>query len=342
MRAAVFHEFGGPEVLRIESVDMPPPGPGEVLIEVRNAALNHLDVWVRRGLPMQITMPHIGGSDIAGVVHATGPGVEGWERGARVVVDPSVSCGRCEWCQRGEPNLCDHYAIIGEHTQGGFAEYVVVPAANLFRVPDEVDFATAAAAPLAFLTAWRGIRTRGRLRAGETVLVTGGSGGVASAAIQIAKHLGAIVHAVTTAEHVERVQALGADHVYDRTVADFSRELAQRTNTRGVDLVFDSVGEATWKQNTRSLAKLGRIVVYGATTGPHVQLDLRHVFWKQLEVIGTTMATPEEFREVMQLVFSGKLEPVVDVVLPLEQIREAHERIEMGKQFGKIIIEVSR
>jgi len=342
MRAAVFHEFGGPEVLRIESVETPKPGPGEVLIEVRNSALNHLDVWVRRGLPIETTMPHIGGSDIAGVVRELGPGVDGWEPGARVVIDPSISCGHCEWCRRGEPNLCDHYAIIGEHLQGGLAEYAVVPAANLFRIPDSIDFATAAAAPLAFLTAWRGIRTRGRLRPGEAVLVTGGSGGVASAAIQIAKHIGAEVHAVTTTDHLERVRALGADHVYDRATSDYSRELWQRTNKRGVDLVFDSVGEAAWKQNTRCLAKLGRIVIYGATTGPRVELDLRHVFWKQLEVIGTTMATPEEFREVMGLVFSGKLKPVVDVVLPLEQIREAHERIEAGRQFGKVVIEVSR
>src|SRR5687767_8928503 len=194
MRAAVFHEFGGPDVVRIEDVPRPSPGAGEVLLEVRAAALNHLDLWVRRGLPIETTMPHIGGSDVAGIIAEVAGDVSDAQIGERVVVDPSLSCGECEWCRRGEHSVCTRYRILGEHTQGGFAEYVAVPSTNLYRIPESFDFVTAAAAPLAFLTAWRALATRARLRAGEGVLITGASGGVATAAIQIARHLGARVY----------------------------------------------------------------------------------------------------------------------------------------------------
>jgi NADPH:quinone reductase-like Zn-dependent oxidoreductase len=338
MRAAVFHETGGPDVLRIEDVPRPVPGAGEVLIEVRASALNHLDLWVRRGLPIETTMPHIGGSDVAGIVTELGADVDPAWLDARVVVDPSLSCGRCEWCARGEHSACTDYHILGEHTQGGFAEYVTVAAANLYRIPEQVDFTVAAAAPLAFLTAWRALKTRARWQPGETVLVTGASGGVASAAVQIAHYLGARVFAVTTAENVERVRALGAEVVYDRAQVDYARELWRATDKRGVDVILDSVGQATWQSNLRSLARLGRLVVYGATTGPMAQSDLRLIFWKQLEIIGSTMSTHAEFRTVMDLVFTGKLKPVVDTILPLSEIRAAHERLENGQQFGKIVI----
>lgn len=329
MKAAVFDEFGGPEVLRIENVPKPVAGAGEVLIRVRAASLNHLDLWVRRGIPIETTMPHIGGSDIAGEVEDTG---------TRVVVNPSVSCGECEFCRRGDDVLCARYRIIGEHLNGGFAEYVAVPAANLLEIPHGMSFEQAAAAPLVFLTAWRGLVTRGRLGAGERVLITGASGGVASAAVQIAKHVGARVHAVTTTDNVERVRALGADVVYDLTTQDYAKQLWADTGKRGVDVVFDSVGEAQWAQNVRSLARGGRLVVYGATTGYKAELDLRVVFWKQIEVIGTTMANRTEFETVMKLVFAGRLRPVIDRVFALDDIREAHERLEEGAQFGKIVI----
>jgi NADPH:quinone reductase-like Zn-dependent oxidoreductase len=339
MKAAIFSEFGGPEQVRIADVPMPEPGPGEVRLRVVASALNHLDLWVRRGLPIEVTMPHIGGSDVAGVVDEAGPGVAGLEPGARVVVDPSLSCGECEWCRLGEQPLCDHYRILGEHTQGGFAEYVVVPARNVYPVPDGYAMEAAAAAPLVFLTAWRGLMTRGRLAAGESVLVTGASGGVATAAVQVAKHAGARVYAVTTGEHVERVRALGADVVYDREQVDYAKETWKDTGKRGVDLVFDSVGEATWRQNVRAAARLGRIVVYGATTGPKLETDGRVLFWKQLDIMGTTMSNRREFEAVMALVFAGKLRPVVDVVLPLDEARAAHERLEAGRQFGKIVLQ---
>lgn len=340
MKAAIFHEYGGPEVVRIEQVERPEPGPGEVRVRVRAAALNHLDVWVRRGLPIETTMPHIGGSDIAGEVEKLGEGVDDVELGTRVVVNPSLWCGRCEWCRAGEESLCVNYKIIGEHTQGGLAEYVVVPARNLYPIPDELEFERAAAAPLVFLTAWRGLISRAKLRAGEDVLITGASGGVSTAAIQIAKLAGARVFAVTTTENVERVRELGADVVYDRTVVDYSREVWKDTKKRGVDVILDSVGEATWTQNVRALTRNGRLVVYGATTGPTAETDLRMAFWKQIQIIGTTMSNQREFGEVMKLIVRGELEPVIDVVWPLERAREAHERLEQGEQFGKVVLEV--
>jgi NADPH:quinone reductase-like Zn-dependent oxidoreductase len=338
MKAAIFHEYGDPDVVRIEDVPMPEPGPGGVRLQVAAAALNHLDLWVRRGLPIETTMPHIGGSDIAGVVDALGPDVSGVAVEDRVVVNPSLWCGECEWCRRGEQPLCVHYRILGEHTQGGFAEYVVVPARNLLRVPPGYPLETAAAAVLSFLTAWRGLKSRARLQSGESVLVTGASGGVATAAIRLAKHLRARVYAVTTTDNVERVRALGADVVYDRGKEDFAKSVWRDTQKRGVDVVFDSVGATTWPQVVRSAARAGRIVVYGATTEPQLTTDARLLFWKQLEILGTTMSTHAEFEEVMRLVFGGAVEPVIDVVWPLERAREAHERLEGGVQFGKIVL----
>ncbi len=338
MRAAVFHEFGGPEQVRLEDVPTPEPGPGEVRLAVRAVGMNHLDVWVRRGLPVNAPMPHIGGADAAGVVDALGPGVEGIEVGARVVVNPGLSCGHCAWCLAGEQSLCESFRILGEHTQGAFAEYVVVPVGNLFPIPEEMPFEEAAAAPLAFLTAWRGLIGRGRLRAGEDVLATGASGGVATAAVQIGALAGARVFAVTSTPYVERVRALGADVVYDRERVDYSREVWQATGKRGVDVILDSVGQATWKQNVRALARGGRLVVYGATTGPTAETDLRLIFWKQVEVIGTTMSSRTEFETVMRLVVRGALHPVVDVVLPLERAADAHARLEAGAQFGNIVL----
>lgn len=234
--------------------------------------------------------------------------------------------------------MCVRYRIIGEHTQGGFAEYIAVPAVNLYPIPETFPFETAAAAPLVFQTAWRGLITRARLRAGEDVLVTGASGGVGTAAVQIAKLAGARVFAVTTTENVDRVADLGADTVYDRTEVDYSRAVWKETGKRGVDVIFDSVGAAVWESNLRALANGGRLVTYGATTGPKGETDIRRVFWKQIEVIGTTMSSRAEFEQVMRLVVRGELRPIVDVVWPLDRARDAHERLERGEQFGKIVL----
>lgn len=339
MRAAVFADFGGPEVVEIRKIPIPEPGPGEVRLKVEASAMNHLDLWVRRGLPIETPMPHIGGSDIAGVVDAVGPGAEDVRTGTRVVVDPSLSYAWYDGPGRGISFDDPPFEIIGEHTQGGFAEYTVVPAANLLEIPGDFPATLAAAAALVSVTAWRALVTRARLIPGETVLITGASGGVGTAAIQIATHAGARVFAVTSGdENARRAHELGAHVVYDRTKVDFSREVWQDTGKAGVDVVFDSVGEALWQQCLRALAVGGRLVTSGATTGARGVTEIRHVFWKQLSILGSTMGTPAEFRRVMRMVFDGSIEPVVHEVLPLDEARRAHELLEAGGVFGKLVL----
>lgn len=339
MRAAIFSEHGGPEVVRVSEIETPEPGPGEVRIGVRAASLNHLDLWARRGLPFEIPMPHVGGSDVAGVVDTVGAGVEGVATGTRVVVDPSLGYDWYRGIDRG-PSIADPpLGLLGEHSQGGLAEYCVVPASNLLEVPEHVSFERAAAAGLTFVTAWHALLGRGGLRPGEAVLITGASGGVSTAAIQIAKLSGATVYAVTSgAANVGRVKELGADVVYDRLEVDFSRELWRDTGKRGVNLVLDSVGEALWEGCLRSLGIGGRLVTYGATTGPKVASDVRVIFWKKLSILGSTMGPPEDFRRVMGLVFEGRLDPVIHAVLPLDEARAAHEMLEAGDVFGKLVV----
>lgn len=340
MKAAFIREHGEPDTLEVGELPDPEPGRDEVVVEVRAAALNHLDLWVRRGLPgLDLEFPHVGGADVAGVVEAVGSAVSRWEPGDRVAVNPGLWCGECEWCVRGEHSLCESYAILGEHISGGLAERVAVPGRNLYRVPDGYPLRKAAAVPLVFQTAWRGLISRAGLGAGETVLVTGASGGVSTAAVQIAKLVGAEVYAVTSGpENVRLVRELGADHVIDRLEEDFSEVVWNATGRRGVDVALDSVGEAVFEDCVRAMAKNGRLVTYGATTGPHAELDIRRAFWKQLQVIGTTMASRSEFERVMDLVCAGELGPVIDEVWPLERVREAHERLEAGDQFGKILL----
>lgn len=339
MRAAVFSEYGGPDVVSITDVPVPSPGPGQVRIAVKAASLNHLDLWVRRGLPIETPMPHIGGSDIAGVVDEVGPGVTDVPKGLRVVVDPSVHYDWYQGHDRGASFDEPRFSILGEHTQGGFAEYAVVPAANLLELPDEVSFPVAAASGLVFVTAWRGLMSRGGLQAGERVLITGGSGGVATAAIQIARMAGATVYVVTSGEeNMERVRALGAHVAYDRARVDFSREVWRDTEKRGVNLILDAVGEAVWPQCLKALGTCGRLVTYGATTGSRGSTELRVVFWKQLTIMGTTMGTPTEFRRVMKLIFDGRLQPVIHSVLPLDEARKAHQMLEAGDVFGKVVL----
>lgn len=339
MLAAIFSETGGPEVIGIREVPRPVPEFGEVLVRVQAAALNHLDLWVRRGLPIETTMPHIGGSDVAGVVEEVGPGVTGMDMGMRVVLNPSLWCGHCRFCIRGEESMCLEYRIIGEHTNGGFAEYVAVPAANVYPIPEWMSFADAATLPISYQTAWRAIVSRARVRLGEDVLVLGASGGTAIAAIQVARLAGARVFAVTSgAANVARVRDLGVDAVYDRTLVDWGREIYRDTGKRGVDVVVENVGEATWSRSLRALAKGGRLVTFGATTGHGAETDLRIVFWNQIEIIGTTMASRAEFEAMVRAAFQGAFTPVIDSVLPLDQVRAAHERLEQGGQFGKIML----
>ena len=340
MRAAFFRTHGGPEVLEIGEAPEPVVARGTVVVEVRAVALNHLDLWVRRGIPgLDLELPHIGGSDISGIVDEVGPEVEAWEVGDRVAVNPSLWCGFCSFCEAGEESLCRSYQILGEHVAGGTADRVRVPAANLFRLPDSLDFEAAAAAPLVYQTAWRAVSSRAGLSVGDTLLVTGGSGGVSTAAIQIGKYLGAHVIALTSGvENVRRCSELGADLVLDRLEVDLAAEIRAVTDGYGVDVIVDSVGEALWSDCLRCLRRNGRLVTYGATTGARVSLDIRHMFWNQLQVIGSTMSSRTEFEAVMRLVADGELRPAVDCVLPLDRIRAGHEALEAGEVFGKLVL----
>ncbi|HEY0037393.1 MAG TPA: alcohol dehydrogenase catalytic domain-containing protein, partial [Longimicrobium sp.] len=268
MRAAIFHENGGPEVVRIETIDRPRPAPGQVLVEVRAAALNHLDLWVRRGIPIETTMPHVGGSDVSGVIAEVGDGVDAGRVGERVVVNPSLWCGQCRDCARGEHSMCERYRIWGEHTDGGFTEFVAVDADHAYHIPDDLSFEQAAALPISYQTAWRALVSRARLKPGEDVLVIGASGGTAIAAVQIARMMGARVFAVTSgADKVSRLRELGADFVYDRLEVDWAKAVYKDTAKRGVDVVVENVGAATWAGSVRSLARGGRLVTYGGTAG---------------------------------------------------------------------------
>lgn len=340
MIAAQFHEHGDPGVIRVEEVPDPHPGPGEVRIRVRATALNHLDLWARRGLPVHIPLPHIGGSDIAGEVDALGPGVADIPLGTRVVVDPSLDYDWYGGIASGPSLPAPEFRILGEHLPGGMAEYVVAPARNLVELPASVSFETAAAASLAAVTAYRAVFSRGRVAPGERVLVTGASGGVATLAIQMARLAGARVHAVTSGpDNVERVKALGAHVVYDRLQVDAPVQVWKDTGKEGVDVVVDSVGGTQWNAWVRSLAPGGRLVCYGATTGPRVETDLRLLFWKQASLLGTTMGSPREYREAMHLVFDGKVSPLIHSILPLAEARQAHELLEAGSVFGKLVLQ---
>src|SRR5262245_35586535 len=301
MKAAVFHEFGGPERVRVEEVTTPTPGPGEVLIRVRACGLNHLDLWVLGGLPaLKTPLPLWTGCDIAGDVAALGPGVAGPPVGTRVAVNPSLSCGSCEWCVRGEDSMCVTYRILGEHTRGGLAEYAVAPAANLLPLPAHVGYKDAAAFILVNMTAWRMLVTQAALRPGEDVLILGVGGGVSSTAVQIARLCGARVFVTSSSdEKLARAKALGAAEGVNYTRDDWTKAVREWTGRRGVDVVVDSVGPATWTGSIRALASGGRLVTCGGTSGPMVETDLRIVFWKQLRIIGSTMGSRSEFQQVM-------------------------------------------
>jgi NADPH:quinone reductase-like Zn-dependent oxidoreductase len=340
MKALCFSEHGGPQVLAYGEVPDPVPGSGEVLIEVKACALNHLDIWVRRGWPgLKLQMPHCGGADVAGVIAAVGEGVREWRVGQRVVVDPGIQSEEDEFTWRGEPSMSPGYHILGEHRRGGLAEYVAVPARNLLSMPDQLEFAEAAAPLLVTLTAWRMLIERSRLRAGETVLVVGAGGGVNTMAIQIARLAGARVTVVaSTAEKAERARELGADTVIDRSQVDWGAEVLRQTGKRGVDLVVDNVGARTLNTSIRVVARGGRIVIVGNTSGPQVEIDLRYIFGKQISLIGSTMGGRKDFRAVTGLLWSGRLSPVIYATMPLSDGVRAFEMMERSDQFGKIVL----
>lgn len=342
MKAVFFHEHGGLEVLQYGEVPTPEPGPGEVLVRLRAAALNRLDIWVRNGWPgIRLTYPHILGADGAGEVAALGPGVTQWQVGQRVVINPNIGCGKCEYCLAGYDNMCRRWQLLGETRAGTYAEYVVVPEENLLALPEGVSYAEAAAAALVFQTAWHSLITRGNLRPGEHVLVVGASGGVNTASIQIAKLAGCTVYVVgSNARKLELARELGADYLIDRSqVEDWSQEVYRLTGKRGVDVVVDNVG-TTFPLSFRAARKGGRILTVGNTGGPRFEIDNRYIFGKHLSIIGSTMSTKRDFATVMGLVFAGKLRPVMDRVYPLAEARAAQERLEQGEQLGKIVLEI--
>jgi NADPH:quinone reductase-like Zn-dependent oxidoreductase len=341
MKALCFYEHGALDVLQYDDVPDPEPGPGEVLVRVRACALNHLDVWIRRGWPsLRLEMPHWTGADVAGEVAGLGEEVTGWEVGQRVVVDPGITLREDEFTRRGEHSLSPGYAVLGEHLRGGQAEYVAVPANNLMSIPDGWDFYQAAAPLLVSLTAWRMLIHRAKLRPGESVLVIGAGGGVNSMAVQIAKLTGATVYALTSTERkMERAYELGADVVLNyREDPSWSKTLYKMTDRRGVDVIVDNVGQATLTQSMRAVARGGRIVIVGNTSGPQTEIDVRYIFGKQISIIGSTMGTHQDFQDVMALVWTGKLKAVVDRVMDLSEGRMAFEAIERGEQFGKIVL----
>jgi len=340
MRAAIVREHGGPEVIRVEEIPTPEPGPGEVAVGVRACAINHLDLWVRRGIPgAGFHLPRIGGADIAGEVVALGDGVGDVAIGAAVMVSPGVSCGACERCVAGLDHLCRRYAILGEGVDGGLAERVIVPRANVVEKPTRLSWTDAAALSLPWLTAWHMLVARAELRGGETILVQAAGSGVSSAGIQIARYLGA--HVIATAgsdEKLERARAIGADETINYKTEDFVTRVRTLTKKRGVDVVLEHVGGETFERSLRCLARAGRLVTCGATTGGAASIDLRHVFFKSQSILGSTMGSKAEFRQLVRLYDRGLFTPLVDRVLPLEAIADAHAALERREVFGKVVL----
>lgn len=328
MRAVRIHEDGGPEVLVLEEVPDPAPAAGEVLVRLKASALNHLDVWIRKGMP-SVPKPRILGADGAGVVEALGDGVSGFEPGERVVLNPGIET----------PGGAVH--VIGEHADGTNAELIAVPASNVHPIPGDLSFEEAAAFPLVFETAYRMLVTRARLQEGEWVLAWGIGSGVSTAALAIAKALGARVIVTSSSDaKLERACKLGADLALNHATEDVKAAVKGATDGYGVDIVVEHVGEATWKTSLDVAAQGGRIAVCGATTGPNPPAQLHRIWWKQLSILGSTMGTREDFAGAYELIASGRARPVVDQVVPLEEIRAAHERLEAGEQLGKIVLSI--
>jgi len=340
MDAVVLHEHGGPEVLRYEPVDLPEPGPGEVRVAVKAVALNHLDLWVRRGGPaFRLDYPHRLGSDVAGVIDAVGPGVTGLEVGARTVVQPGVSCGVCAACLAGDDNLCRHYRILGENTQGGYGQFIVVPRANIAPYPGDLPFEQAAACLLTFLTAWQMMVKKAAIRPGEVVLVQGAGSGVGVAAMQIAKlHNARVIATAGTDEKLAKAREWGAEETINYRTADFVKEVKSFTDRRGVDVVIEHVGGETLTKSILATRTGGRIVTCGATAGPKSTIDLRHVFFRQISILGSTMGSKNDLLQALDHIAAGRMKPVVHSTLPLRDAAQAHRILENREAFGKVVL----
>jgi NADPH:quinone reductase-like Zn-dependent oxidoreductase len=342
MKAIVFHEFGGPEKLRYEDVPEPKINETEALIRVRACALNHLDIWARAGTRGErIPMPHISGSDISGEIAKVGNLVKNHNLGDKVLIAPGISDGTCEYCTSGWDSLCEEYKIIGYETQGGYAEYVSVPAQNILSIPDKLNFEEAASVPLVFLTAWHMLTTRSHLTAGETVLVWGAGSGVGSAAIQVAKVLGAKVIATAGNDvKLEKARKLGADWTINHHSQDVPSEVKRVTNGKKANVVFDHIGQATWEKSMRSMAPGGRLVNCGVTSGGKAEIDIRYIFVRQFSLMGSYMGGRGELLKVLTFFEDGELKPVVDSVFPLKEAAAAQSRMEKSEHFGKIVLKV--
>ena len=343
MKALAFNEFGGPDKLKLQDVPDPKIEPNEVLVRVRACALNHLDLFVREGIPaLKTPLPFWTGCDIAGEIAAVGAEVPGVKVGERVVVNPNLTCGRCEFCMQGEDSLCVKYGILGEHVPGGLAELVAVRADNVLPLPAHVTYEEAASFILTNMTAWRMVVTQGRVGPGQDVLVIGVGGGVSSTAVQIAKLCGARVIVTSSSDaKLERARTLGADvGINYATNKDWAKQVFEASGKRGVDLVIENVGAATWKDSIRSLKGGGRLVTCGSTSGPVGETLIPLVFWKQVHIIGSTMANRKEFNDVMSLFFAGRLKAIIDEVVPLKDGAAAQARLGEGKQFGKVVLTV--
>ncbi len=344
MKASLFHEHGGPDVLEYTDFPTPSPASDKVLVEIKAVALNHLDLFVRGGITgIKLEMPHILGSDISGVIKDVGDSIESeFDIGQRVIIDPGLSCGKCEFCITGQHSLCPSYMIIGEHVRGGYAEYISVNSENIIPIPKDsgLDFAEAAATPLTLMTAWRLLMTKGQIKPGDDVLIIGIGGGVAVAALQLAKVAGARVIVTSSSDtKLERARLLGADVLINHNdTPDYHKEVYSATKERGVDIVLDSVGQATWERSLKSLRKGGKLVTPGATSGPMAMTNVNLVFWKQLEILGSTMSSRSELREALKLVWAKRVRPVVDRIFPLSEASNAHRFLESAEQFGKVVL----
>lgn len=340
MKAVVFERFGGPEVLEYRGVPDPACGPREVVVGVKACGINHLDLWVRMGLPgLDLELPHILGNDVVGIALQAGPEVRHVRPGDSVLVLPTLSCGECAACRAGDDNLCRDHDVLGRRRNGGYAEKVAVPAVNCLPYPDNLAWEQAAAMPLVFLTAWHMLVGRAALRPGEDCLVIGGGSGVGSAAIQIAKLIGARVIATAgSARKLEQARALGADEVIDHSTQDLAAEARARTSKKGADVVLEHVGGAVFERAVHALARNGRLVTCGATIGGRATLDINLLFGRHLTLMGSWMGRRSEMVEVLEHIRAGRLKPVVDSVLPLAEARRAHERLEARDAFGKLVL----
>jgi NADPH:quinone reductase-like Zn-dependent oxidoreductase len=342
MKAVTLRSHGGPEVLRLEELPEPNAGPGEVRVRVAAVALNHVDLWVRRGLPhLKLEYPFVLGADVAGTVDQVGAGVRGVRVGDEVVVNPVFSCGHCQDCLSGRDNLCRWFELLGEDRPGGYAEKLVVPVSNIVPRPATLDAVTAAAVPVTFMTAWQMLTRKAPVHPGDDVLVMAAGSGVGSAAVQIAKLHGARVIATASSdEKLSKARQLGADEVINHATEDLVAQVKKLTGKRGVDVVFEHVGAAVWDKLILSVRKGGRIVTCGATSGWEARTDLRHVFFRQIEILGSTMAPKGDLFPILGHVAAGRLRPVVDRVLPLAEAGQAHRLLEDRASFGKIVLTV--